>query len=424
MSEDRNFADALREFAAGVAADSATPIRAQPEDQLKAPVQALLSAAGELWSIETRSRTEAQAEGGIGRPDIGVAVEGLLCGYVELKPPGRGARPEMFRGHDRDQWQRFKCLPNLIYTDGSEWGLYRNGERVGERVRIADDLTSEGVSGLEPAAPTKLAGLLRDFLMHSPVTPTSAQGLAEFLAPLSRLLRDEVRDSLNRDQSAVNRIAEEWRRVLFPNADSAQFADAYAQTVTYALLLARFEGAENLRQALAVDQLREAEHDLLATALDWLQTRAVREELSMPIDLLERAIAAVNAQALLADRGRQSAFEPAHETDRDPWLYFYEHFLGAYDAELRRNRGVYFTPVEIVHAQVRFAGELLRSRLGRPLAFAESDVEVLDPACGTGTYPIAVLQHAARAVHGQRGPGAVPSALRDLAARLHAFEIL
>ena len=260
--------------------------------------------------------------------------------------------------------------------------------------------------------------------MHEPVTPSTARGLAEFLAPLARLLRDEVREALDREGSAVRQIANEWRGVLFADADAAQFADAYAQTVTYALLLARFEGAENLRQAFAVDALRESQHDLLATALDLLENRPAREELSMPIDLLERAIGAVDATVLLADRGRQGAFNPSQEIDRDPWLYFYEHFLGAYDAALRKNRGVYFTPVEVVRAQVRFAGELLRERFGKTMGFADDGVEVLDPACGTGTYPLAVLQHASEAVRERLGPGAVPERLRDLAGRLHAFEIL
>ena len=423
MTVDQPFEDAVRDFAAAVAANFALPVTAQPEDQLKAPVGELLRACGEAWAIEVASRTEAR-EGDIGRPDLGVTADGLLCGHVELKAPGRGARPERFRGREREQWLRFQALPNLIYTDGSEWSLFRSGERVGERVRIADDVSAEGAPGLDAAALPKLERLLRDFLMHEPVTPGTARGLAEFLAPLARVLRDEVHEALDREGSAVSQIAGEWRGVLFADANAAQFADAYAQTVTYALLLARFEGAENLRQALASDRLRETQHDLLATALDLLENREAREELSMPIDLLERAIGVVEARALLAGRGRQGAFNPSEEIDRDPWLYFYEHFLGAYDAKLRKNRGVYFTPVEVVRAQVRFAEELLRTRFNKPMGFADDGVEVLDPACGTGTYPLAVLQRAAEAARDRLGEGGVPGRLRDLAGRLHAFEIL
>ena len=369
MTEAQNFGTVIREFATAVAANFATPIDAQREDQLKAPVSEVLRACGQAWDIEVRSRTEARAEGDTGRPDIGVTAGGLLCGHIELKAPGRGARPERFRGREREQWQRFQALPNLIYTDGSEWSLYRDGKPLA-RVRIAADVSDEGAAGLDAAAVSKLEGLLRDFLMHEPIAPSTARGLAEFLAPLARLLRDEVREALNREGSVVRQISDEWRGFLFADSDADQFADAYAQTVTYALLLARFEGAENLRQALAVDALRQTNHDLMASALQLLETSA-RHELMMPIDLLERAIGAVDAHVLLENQGRQGAFNPSQEVDRDPWLYFYEHFLGAYDAKLRKNRGVYFTPVEVVRAQVRFAAFVAGEPQQRDRAAAE-----------------------------------------------------
>ena len=58
------------------------------------------------------------------------------------------------------------------------------------------------------------------------------------------------------------------------------------------------------------------------------------------------------------------------------------------------------------------------------MAFADDDVVVLDPAVGTGTYPLAVLDHATDAVLQRLGPGGISAKLRDLAERLHAFEIL
>ena len=88
MTEAQNFGTVIREFATAVAANFATPIDAQREDQLKAPVSEVLRACGQAWDIEVRSRTEARAEGDTGRPDIGVTAGGLLCGHIELKAPG------------------------------------------------------------------------------------------------------------------------------------------------------------------------------------------------------------------------------------------------------------------------------------------------------------------------------------------------
>ncbi len=400
-------------FADSVADNFRQLIDAQPEDQLKAPVGNLLHNIGQLTGIEVGWRTEVRADDLHGRPDLGISIDQLLMGHIELKAPGVGARPERFSARSRNggQWKRFQALPNLIYTDGLEWSLYRSGKRI-SRVRISDDVRESGSRGIEEARLLTLENILKDFLLWQPITPATAQGLAEFLAPLTRILRDEVTAALERGgnaQNSLRRLAQEWSGLLFPESDDAQFADAYAQTLTYALLLAKFEGAENLHPNFASYTL-QGEHALLAQAIGLLEAPDVRRELIMPIELLERAIGAVDADAI--------------QREADPWLYFYEQFLGEYDPKLRKDRGVYYTPVEVVRAQTRLAGELLHERFGKPLTFADDDVVVLDPATGTGTYPLAVLDHAEHSVRERLGPGAVPGKIRDLAGRLNGFEIL
>ena len=403
-----DFATCVRDYALAVREKFRLSVDAQPEDQLKAPVGDFMRAVGSLTTLDVGWRSEVRADDVGGRPDLGITVGGLLSGHIELKRPGLGARPERFTGANGRQWKRFQALPNLIYTDGSEWSLYHSGKLI-TRTRFAGDVSEDGPAALDDDGGSKLDGLLRSFLYWEPIVPKTARGLAEFLAPLTRFLRDEVNKALGREGGPLNALASEWREVLFPEADDAQFADAYAQTVTYALLLAQFEGADSLRPAFAVDTLQR-QHTLLAEALRWLEVQQVRDELEMPIEILERAIGAVDA-ARIGSAG-------------DPWLYFYEQFLGAYDPKLRQDRGVYYTPVQVVGAQVRLAGELLRTELGKPLGFADPDVTVLDPAVGTGTYPLAVLEHAAETTRARWGVGAIQEKLEDLAKRLYAFEIL
>ena len=396
----RDFPDAAAQFADELAGKFAVDIGGQPEEPLKTPVGELLAALGRLTNRKVDYRPEVRVED-IGRPDLGITIGGLLTGYVELKAPGLGARPETFTAGNADQWKRFKALPNLIYTDGAEWSLYRAG-KLKARARISDDIAAAGAAQLEADVLPQLEQLLADFLGWQPITPRNPPELAAFIAPYARILRNEVERAVAGDDSPLRSLAEHWRDILFPEADDAQFADAYAQTLTYARLLAQFEGEEGLRE----------QHALLADALKLLDSPDARAELQIPIDLIERAVAAVDPAAL----SRSDA--------QDPWLYFYEQFLAAYAPKLRKSRGVYFTPIEVVRCQVRLAAELLRARFGKPRAFAEEGVTILDPAVGSGAYPLAVIEHAEEATREYSGPGMVAERLRSLAQRLYAFELL
>lgn len=398
----------LRGYARELTAKFRTLGDAQREDQLKAPTDGLLIALGGQIGQTLVVNTESRVED-VGRPDMAVASAGLLCGYVELKAPGTGADVRRFRDRNRRQWQKFQALPNLIYTDGNEWALYRSGETV-QRISLRGDVTVDGGAALDEQDASALLRLLRDFLAWAPIVPSNPRRLAEVLAPLCHLLRDDVRASLRDPDSALSELAREWRSYLFPEAGDDQFADAYAQTLTYALLLARLSGAELTTTDNAEAALR-ARHHLLAQVLRILAQPEARQEIAVGVDLLERTIGAVDPTAL--DR-----------SGADPWLYFYEDFLAAYDPALRNERGVYYTPVEVVKAQVNLVADLLKRRLGKPLAFAEEGVILLDPAAGTGTYPLAALKYGLDQVVAAFGSGVRGTAASLMARNIHAFELL
>ncbi len=397
----------LRSAAVSLTRTFGSSIPAWPEDQLKAPITEIIRTAGSLFGLTIDVKTEARVEE-IGRPDIAAAVGGLLTGHVELKAPGKGADVRRFTGRDRQQWNKFKALPNLVYTDGSDWALYRAGERVG-RTTLSGDVTTNGAAAVTPEDAEKLSRLLRDFLSWSPSAPRSPPALAAMLAPLCRLIRDDVLRALEGENSSISGLAREWRDYLFPDADNATFADAYAQTLTYSLLLARLSGSGVSTTDAAAHTLRRG-HGLLAQTLRLLGDPAAREEIALGVDLLERTISAVDPTVL--------------SKDADPWLYFYEDFLAAYDRKLRNDRGVYYTPVEVVQTQVGLVSQLLEEKLGKELGYAEEGVVLLDPAAGTGTYVLAALQHGIDRAADIYGPGMGATAASRMAANIHAFEIL
>jgi hypothetical protein len=146
-----------------------------------------------------------------------------------------------------------------------------------------------------------LKRLLNDFLTWKPIVPNNPLGLAKFLAPLSRFLRSEVESALGQSGSAVELLANEWRQFFFPGADAARFADAYAQTVTYAMLLARLSGAAKLDPAQAAITL-DKNNGLLARTLELLGQPEARKELSVGFELLQRSLEALDPHDFLKSK--------------------------------------------------------------------------------------------------------------------------
>ena len=417
---------ALRTFADAVARKSGAPFDAGAEEQLRGPFEGLLAEAAAAFGMDVVCTGEAALPNRLGRPDFAVSRRGALVGYVELKAPGVGADSRRFRGRNRQQFKRFSAIPNILYGDGNEWALYRGGERAGRLLTLAADIVEEGAGAVAAPDAAGLAALLRDFLDWEPMLPRDMRGridlkgFAALLAPICRLLRDDVAEALGGDPSALATLARDWRQMLFPEATDAQFADAYAQTVAFALLLGRAEGADPLTLESAQEALA-ARHNLLSRALQVLTDPNARSAMSASLGLLQRVLAVV-PPAVFAQSPAGAAEGTGRQ--RDPWLYFYEDFLAAYDPALRKDAGVYYTPAEVVGAQVRLVDDLLTHRLGRPLGFADREVTTLDPAAGTGTYLLGIVEHALARVAARYGAGAVAGYANELAANLHGFERL
>lgn len=399
------YLEQLKNFANKLYQNFSSLIPAHPEDQLKRPVCRFI----ESFSDDIETRTEAHVEGLGGRPDIGIALKQLLCGYIELKAPGKGANTKRFTGSDRTQWNKFKALPNILYSDGLEWALYRNGERKGRIIRFSGDIITEKEGAISEYDAKHLHALLADFLQWKPIVPNQPKALAEMLAPLCRLLRDDVETAVSLANSKIRYLYNDWKRLFFPEADTQRFADAYAQTLTYALLLARLYGTDRLSLEQAAKML-ESGHGLLAQTLRLLGQTEAREEIATAVDLLERVIQAVDPEQI--------------DRKGDLWLYFYEDFLAAYDPKLRKDYGVYYTPNEVIGCQVRLCGQLLEDQFDKPLNYADEGITFLDPAAGTAAYPLAAMQHGLDHITSVYGEGMVAGKASEMARNFYAFEYM
>lgn len=105
--------------------------------------------------------------------------------------------------------------------------------------------------------------------------------------------------------------------------------------------------------------------------------------------------------------------------------YFYEPFLEAYDPDLRKQLGVWYTPHEIVEYMIERVDQVLRDELALPDGLADPSVYVLDPCCGTGAYPLEVLKRIACTLQ-EKGEGALLGYELKRAAtqRVFGFELL
>jgi predicted helicase len=105
--------------------------------------------------------------------------------------------------------------------------------------------------------------------------------------------------------------------------------------------------------------------------------------------------------------------------------YFYEPFLEAFDPILRKELGVWYTPIEVVKYMVARVDAVLREELGLPDGLADRRVYVLDPCCGTGAYLVEVLKRIAATLQDKGGDALLADDLKRAAMeRIFGFEIL
>lgn len=392
----------------------------EQEALISGPVSTLVTAIGQATRLSVVTHDEVREMGGALRADFAISVKGLQTGHIELKAPGTSLVPETYgkSTHNYRQWQRLKELPNLLHTNGFQWRLWRRGELIHDVYMGGASIFTAGTS---LTAPSKFDTMILDFLNWEPLPITNVRRLVDQVAPLARVLREEVLEALRSERKAVRAGAEKalqpflgaaqsWRRLLMPAAKDEQFADGYAQTVTFALLLARAEGLDLTNSRLHdVSELLDSTHSLMGKALDLL-TRHTEGPVNTAVELLTRIVAAVEWELL-------------SKGSKDVYLHLYEDFLEKYDPVLRERTGSYYTPPEVVEQMVRLTEDVLKTHFGKSRAFRDPSVAVVDGSMGTGTYPLEILNRAANQAEREYGPGAVPEALTSLAPRIHGLEI-
>lgn len=336
------------------------------------------------------------------RLDLQVWRGARIVGYVEAKRPGA----DLDRIAESEQVRRYReQLPNLLLTNFHEIRLYRGKPLA-------------AVADVRDSADTRPFLELFDLFLGFEPPSLSASALAKQLAMRTRLLAARIQDLLEqKSDGELARFYEVFSKYLLNGLAPGDFADLYAQTLSYGLLAARWRVPGEFDRRIAIESI-PATNGVLRDAFQYLSVRAPREEVRWIVDEIVGLLAAAPVRKMLEryfHRGR----------GRDPVLDFYQTFLQHYDPGLRKRRGVYYTPPELVSYVVRSVHRLLQTRLGRRDGLAEPGVTLLDPAAGTLTFVVEAIRCAIEAARVEIGEDGVPALLRDHVLRdFHAFELM
>ena len=378
----------------------------------------------------------------VGAPDFAISRGGIVIGHCEAKDLHIDLRA--MKDANLAQKKRYVGgLQNLLYTNCLEWQWWRDGE-IKHEVRIADYVM--GIQPL-PANYAALESLLKEFIAQTPQTIGSSKALAERMAGKAALIKDVLANSLLADKDDTTELTGQYqafRQHLIHDISIADFADIYAETITYGLFAARLHDTTlNTFSRQEALELLPKSNPFLRSLFSYIAGPNLDERISWIIDDLAAVFRASNVAKLMEGYGKTTQ-------RNDPFLHFYEDFLKAYNPAKRDARGVWYTPEPVVNFIVRAVDEVLKTEFGLADGLADTSkvtipwdtgqkdkkgkplmtskevhrVQILDPATGTGTFLAEVIKQVAPRVKA-KAPGLWAQYVeRDLIPRLHGFELL
>ncbi|MFA5593261.1 MAG: type ISP restriction/modification enzyme [Micavibrio sp.] len=374
-----------------------------------------------------------------GAPDYVLTRKNIPVGYIEAKDIG----VDLNKTEKDEQLSRYlDSLENLILTDYLEFRFFRNKQKV-ETIRIAE-IDGKTIRPL-PENFDRLKTMLIDFAAFQGQTIKSAKKLAEMMAGKAKMMRDVFKATLEaEDDSTLKDQMRAFKAILMHDLDAAQFADIYAQTITYGLFTARLhdDTPDSFSRGEALT-LIPASNPFLRDLFTYVASAQLDHRAVWIVDALCEVYRATDLKAILKDFGTATG-------QNDPILHFYETFLGAYDKNLRKARGVWYTPEPVVQFIVRAIDDVLKDHFGLQSGLATTDkidievesdrinkrtgkremdkkqvhkVQMLDVATGTGTFLAEAVKQIYTRFKGQEG---LWSRYVDdhLLPRLHGFELL
>ncbi|MGN8401117.1 type ISP restriction/modification enzyme [Helicobacter pylori] len=322
------------------------------------------------------------------QPDFRISYQGLNIGYIENKKVGT----DLNRLLKSDQVLKYLELnPNLMLTDYLNFVWVGKDEEneplIKRKISVAsfDELSKP----LKPNPQTEcdLIELFKGFFNHEAAPITNAKDFATHLSAPTKYLKDALIQY--HEEQQVSSIFNNFKEYLYEELSFEDFSDAFAQTLTYSLFLAKLN---HPFEKINLDNVRSSipkNFAVIREMADFLKKLDAIKEIQWLLNEILSLINHVDMDSIIKDLN----------DDKDPYLHFYETFLSAYDPKLREKKGVYYTPDSVVKFIINALDSLLKTHfkdapLGLKSALDNENIKLLDFATGTGTFLLEAFRKA------------------------------
>ncbi|PDX38964.1 type ISP restriction/modification enzyme, partial [Helicobacter pylori] len=325
------------------------------------------------------------------QPDFRISYQGLNIGYIENKKVGTDLR-KIVESKKSDQILKYLELnPNLMLTDYLKFMWVgkdeNNAPLIKKEISVAslDELSKP----LNPNPQTErdLIELFKSFFNYEAAPITNTKDFATHLSTPTKYLKDALIQYQKDTQ--VSSIFKNFKEYLYEELSFKDFSDAFAQTLTYSLFLAKLN---HPFEKINLDNVRSSipkNFAVIREMADFLKNLDSIKEIQWLLNEILSLINHVDMDSIIKDLN----------DDKDPYLHFYETFLSAYDPKLREKKGVYYTPDSVVKFIINALDSLLKTHfkdapLGLKSALDNENIKLLDFATGTGTFLLEAFRKA------------------------------
>ena len=361
-------ADVVRTFAGKVLED---PI-GEPEAHVSQCIVEMMAQLGITVASQVREETHPII------PDFAVIRDGnITAGYIEVKQPAVDIKPDTWKPttHNGKQWQYLRQLNNVFYTNGLEWALYQRGVESGrwradsDPVGLLSALQTVVNNGLEPV-------MTADRFLN--LTVPVALELSQAIEKLA------LSEDMGTTRPKLGAVWAALRSAGFSGAGDDVIADVVVQTYVFALIVAAHDYGLDVSDGDG-SAYRDiiAESDELLGAVLGLVDSAVNDDADSMVSPLVRQLQSI----VVATDWPEVEGRAGKLLSR----YLFEDFLELFSKKSREDTGSYYTPQRLVHGMVSLVAEVSEA-YGKGLA----NSVVVDPAVGTGTFPLEMVDYVAK----------------------------